>query len=844
MAKLSHPNVVTVFDAGVTDDGRTFLAMEIVAGGTLDAWLASAWRPWREVVRVLCEAGEGLAAAHRAGMIHRDFKLDNVVLDEGLRPKVTDFGLVCAAEVELLPLLEAPFEAPCDAPAGESTWDAVAGEVPAPSVCAPLTYTGQLIGTPGYMAPEQCGAGIPVDARADIFAFCAASYRALYLQRPFGGETTEQILRATCEGKVRAPPTDTDVPSWIRDVLLRGLSVDPEERPQSMEVVLAALRADPTRKRRRWLVLGAAALSLGAALVSARGLELRRARACHAAADRLDGAWDARRRAVIGQAFAATGVPYAAGAWERARQTLDAYAAEWRQSAEQACMATRVSGGATEGDLELRTSCLDERLDHLRALADVLAGANARTVEDAVKAAQALPPIDACRALDRLSQAWRLPSDPRPRAEIRALQGEIAAAKALVDAGQSTPALERLRGIQSRVAATGFWPIRFYWRERLADAESAKTPQAAAEDYEEAAELADAFRLDRERAEVTIELARLNAQWLGRQTEGRRWLHVADGALERMGGDARLEMARDIQRTWQDLHDGRNTDVLRTVLERAARAGFADPALRARAHGDAAWALPRGREHEMIRYAALALADAREAYGAEHPTYALYMSNLATFQLVAGESPAALASASDALAILERGATNGDPPSVSRHRAYAEGVLGAVLVRNRNPHDGIEHLGRARALLEETSGLENDRALGVDTYLAEAHLMVGDLARAARALEEARFIDARVQYREGSGVLLTEQAKLELARGRAATGLPLAERALAVLAAEPMADTYEVSSAKLVTARALAAGGDLGARARDLAEQARAGFVALNDVASVDEAAALLARLR
>jgi len=287
MARLSHPNVVTVYDVSVADDGRVFLAMEIVEGGTLGDWLAGgpATKPgepgkrrprtkraqgWREVVRVLCDAGEGLAAAHRAGIIHRDFKLDNVLMANGERPKVTDFGLARAARAEGA------------APAGQSSPPHAPRPLPAlpalpahlsptsssfesASFSATLTLSGALLGTPGYMAPEQYDLQEQegqVDARADVFAFCATVYRALYGERAFEGETFEQIAVATLAGKIRRPPKRSPVPAWVHKIVIAGLSPDRNARPGSIDDVLAALRSDSVRTRRRWGFAGGAALAI------------------------------------------------------------------------------------------------------------------------------------------------------------------------------------------------------------------------------------------------------------------------------------------------------------------------------------------------------------------------------------------------------------------------------------------------------------------------------------------------------------------------------------------------------------------------------------------------------
>ncbi len=249
MARLSHPNVVTVFDAG-EHGADVFVAMELVPGRTLRAWLDEGAHPWREVVRLFRQAGEGLAAAHEAGLVHRDFKPANVLLsragDGTLRARVADFGLA---------LVEG---------AGESAASGLLPEALA-SASDRLTVTGAVLGTPAYMAPEQF-AGQPADARADQFSFCVALYEALHGRRPFGGETLGEVMASVLTA-VRVPPGRLrSVPRRIQRVVLRGLSVDPGARFRSMSELLVALDPAAVTRRRALFGLGGTGLAaLGAA---------------------------------------------------------------------------------------------------------------------------------------------------------------------------------------------------------------------------------------------------------------------------------------------------------------------------------------------------------------------------------------------------------------------------------------------------------------------------------------------------------------------------------------------------------------------------------------------------
>jgi hypothetical protein len=251
LARISHPNVITVYDTGTVGD-QVFVAMELVAGGTLRSWLADAPRSWWEVRDAYLAAGRGLAAAHAAGIVHRDFKPDNVLVGADGRVRVTDFGLS---------------RADWDDPAPERLTEA-SGEqtLPASHSRQQLTATGALVGTPVYMAPEQLEGGAAT-ARSDLFSFCVALYEALYGERPFGGGSLEELRRST-RGPVRDPPAGTRAPRWIRGVLLRGLRADPDQRHPSMTALCDTLSREPARVR-LWVAALGVALIVGAAATAA-----------------------------------------------------------------------------------------------------------------------------------------------------------------------------------------------------------------------------------------------------------------------------------------------------------------------------------------------------------------------------------------------------------------------------------------------------------------------------------------------------------------------------------------------------------------------------------------------
>jgi formylglycine-generating enzyme required for sulfatase activity len=265
MAKLSHPNVGAIYDVGVHGD-QVFLAMEFLSGGTLRDWITAKKRPWREIVKMFIEVGKGLAGAHAEGLIHRDFKPDNVLLDKNGVPKVVDFGLVRLTSAALDQSTTGSIDADATDEGELSTLP-----VAKTALAAALTRTGALTGTPAYMAPEQF-LGKPIDAKTDQFAFCIALYEALYGERPFAGDTIIGIADSVTSGRIGAAPK-TDVPSWVRASVLRGLSVEPGLRWSSMDDQLARLARDPSIRQRR--VVGATAVA--AVLLVAVALLMRQA---------------------------------------------------------------------------------------------------------------------------------------------------------------------------------------------------------------------------------------------------------------------------------------------------------------------------------------------------------------------------------------------------------------------------------------------------------------------------------------------------------------------------------------------------------------------------------------
>ncbi|HEY3801736.1 MAG TPA: protein kinase [Kofleriaceae bacterium] len=233
MARLAHPNVVTVYEVG-TADHRDYVAMELVDGTSLGEWLKRARPPERAIIAAFIAAGRGLAAAHAAGIVHRDFKPHNVLRRQDGHIQVGDFGLAVGA---------ASGDPPSPpTPPSRNT----------PSPLDNITETGSVLGTPAYMAPEQWQ-GENVGPAADQFAFCVALWEALAGDRPYDGRDADAVRAAIARGP--AALDASKIPRKLRAVLKRGLEPDPARRWPHM---MSLLHAIERTQRSVWLPLALA----------------------------------------------------------------------------------------------------------------------------------------------------------------------------------------------------------------------------------------------------------------------------------------------------------------------------------------------------------------------------------------------------------------------------------------------------------------------------------------------------------------------------------------------------------------------------------------------------------
>ncbi len=435
MARLNHPNVITIYGVHTLPGVEVAIAMEYMPGKNLRQWLSERPRmDWSSIRKVLLQAAAGLAAAHDAGLVHRDFKPDNLMLSDDGQTKVIDFGLVRSIGDSAVPSSN-------ELPSSPSPFDT-------------HTEDGACVGTPAYMAPEQLKDGT-TDSRTDQFSFCVTLFEAIYGQRPFAGKSYRELRKNVAEGRLELPELPRGVPRAVKALLKRGLSIDPDQRFASMRDLITVLE-NATAERPWYRTVGFSAAAAGVVILSALFVSLEAP--CPAPSDSFDGVWSAATKTSIQEAFRATGLEYAEDTWSIVMPRLDAFVSSWQNMHVESCLATRVRHEQPEHIHSLRTACLQQKKERFRAATQLLRTATQDVVERAPDlvsglslrhcrdgaALRAVAPLETSTAADTV-------------ASVRQTLGRI---RAQFDLGAWNEGLTASRGAVEAADASGHPPVK------------------------------------------------------------------------------------------------------------------------------------------------------------------------------------------------------------------------------------------------------------------------------------------------------------------------------------------------------------------------------------------------
>jgi len=718
MARLSHPNVVPVYDVGI-HGGSVFIVMELVDGVQLGTWLSARKRTRREILETFRAAGRGLAAAHAAGLVHRDFKPGNVMVGQGGRVRVMDLGLATPTQPTL----------------GEDPTPTPSGSIEIDVANAFSTQPGTVMGTPAYMAPEQ-HEGKPVDAKADQFAFCVALYEALYGERPFVWKTANELSQAVLSGDVRPAPANSNVPTWLREVVARGLAVDPAERWPSMQALLAALGRDP---RAFWRRIGIAAAALAAAV--AAGLTYgayleKQASLCAGVEERLAGVWDEDKKTEIREAFLATSLGYGPDTWERVEKVLDDYTTRWVDLRREACEATELRKEQSPEIMYLKMACLEQRLWEVEGISKVLAAADSDVVENAVDAVTALTPLEYCSD-DHLRSNAELPGDARSRERVATTRARLAEAKGLEDAGKYSDAVTLARALVDEAVELGYGPVEAEARYRLGSAQSLAAHYEDAErELVEAALIAEEHHMDEIVARARIMLVQVVGLRMARLDEAEVWVRHAKAAVGRLGDRKDLEV--ELLSNMGVLNGERaRFDLAREQLERALKMqesihGPSHPAVAESLNRLGNLSYTESAYDAAYGYYERALEIRREVLGSEHPAVATMHNNLGIILAVLDRYAEAKVQHERALAIWEK-TVDADHPSLgmSHHNL-------AIALSGIGDKEGARaHYERALRIHERAFGPEHPRPALDHAHLGMTLLELGKPDEAKTHIERA-----------------------------------------------------------------------------------------------------------
>ncbi len=780
MAKLSHPNVIVVHDVGSYEE-RVFLAMEFVDGTTMTRWMRAHKRTWNEIREVFIAAGRGLAAAHEAGLVHRDFKPDNVLIGDDGRVRVTDFGLARFRDESIEQSLH---------PERLVTEPGPGFEVGLSSTLATLTKTGVLVGTPAYMAPEQYEGGT-VTAATDQFSFCVALYEALYGQRPFEGRSLAELATNVCQGKQR-PLGDADVPARLRDAVLRGLAVDRTKRFANMHTLLTVLNRRPTRTLRRWAMVGVPSLIAAGSLWWDATPAEAGAPLCRKDA-RIDGLWGAPQRSQLIASLLVTETPLAGPGSERAVEALDDYAQRWAEARETICNAE--DPGVLHGSAVLQGHCLMRARSRLSAVLEVVGSADSKGVSSALQAVEGLPDPSQCVG-ERAAAANLVPLPPMEVEEaVSKVRQALDRAYAMSSAGRYAEASESLEALSPTVDALAYDPLQAELRYvtghvRIQEARYSDARKA----LEDAAMLGVESHHRSVAADAWTHLVFLETNMFDDYAAAHRAVRLARAEVKALGSPRRKVNRLRAHEGGLAIKEERYGDALATYEELLADPLNEPPLRRADILINMTSVYTElGRYDDAIASSKEYIDVYESNFGRDHPYLALGYYNLGFTYYAMDRFEEALEPMRLSLTIGEA-TLSPDHPDLS----HTHSALGVVLMELERYDEALIHLEHALELLDP-SELSVAQRVFHQLGLAEARVHAGQHAAAVDLMDEIETTLASYETPDPSsgGRLLSARALLAREQSDLATAQKHLEAAIEVLGKTSSMRVFLVAQARL-----------------------------------------------
>lgn len=785
LARLSHPNIVQVHDVGyrVHDNGtrEVFIVMELVPGQTLAERLRGC-EGWRTRLQWLLQAGRGLEAAHALGLVHRDFKPSNVVVDDHDRVRVLDFGLACEASLDH----------------DETDNDHATA----------LTRTGTIRGTPAYMAPEQ-HRGEVGDARSDQFAFGVALYEALHGARPYEGDTLTALHQAKRAGPPHRPRRG--LPGYVHRALRRALAPHPEDRFASMTELLHALDVARHRRRRTLAVTTLGAVVLAGGLVG--GPRLQQAMECSEAATSMETLWDERARtrvrAQLGDAEAV-----------RVEARIDEYVARWLEARAQTCEDEHDQTRRIEP--RVATACLDRSRSAVAATLTLLqSDPDAQLATRAIDLLDGLPDPTECRDPEVLQREPPPPEDEPTRREVDALRRSLTEATMLRYAAHYQPAWSRVEAAAAAAEALGYEPLLAeveFSRGMLLSDEGVRLPEAEAR-LEGAYLRAQRAGHRTVAADAAVELVYVVGNRIGRTAEGQQWAKLAQAVVDaddlprqvRLDSNRAAVLSRSAVGDYETAHQLLRDAVARVRTEAPTRRKLLGMLL----HNLAGILGRKGEFEDAVPLIEEAIQTKTEHYGPHHPrvgwSYLIKGALLSHLDELRGAEQATIAGlrATDGLV--------GEPGL----RTSLQENLAGLLIKQHRWDEAREAYARRFAIAQSEPEITDDRTQRARTLAMQARVFLhfGELDRARRNLDEAEAL-AEASDR-GLALIVALRGMLAGRHGDTAAQLRLLEEALDGAGAPGSTFRGLLPQVRVLLVEArLAAGLD----ARVLAEQAVADY--------------------